>query len=278
MHDISVASIPTPLPAAPRASRQGPPSGSFQDLLEAVVAGAPAAGALAAGDPVAPRPAPGAADPVVVFQGDCLSRICAERLKEQGRPVSQRAIHAAVQAVAKANHLADPDRVYPGQRLDVSLLSRYATRQERPCAPAGNAQAWQSLVEGAVAVSSEFGLRKDPFTGRLARHSGIDVAAAAGAPIAAFEAGSVVFSGWKPGYGNTVILRHENGLETLYGHIAKALVEVGQQVAARAPIARVGSNGRSTGPHLHFEVRRHGLAIDPMIELGAPQPLLRTSA
>ena len=272
MHDVAVPSIPNRVWPAPPVSRQGPPSGSFQDLLDRALAGTSEA--------APPSPVPGSAAQAMVLPGDCLSRICAERLREQGGPVSQRTIHAAVQEVAKANHLADPDRIYPGQRLEVSVLSRLAARQERPGAQAIEArpQPWQSLVDGAVAVSSAFGLRKDPFTGRLTRHRGIDVAAPAGSPISAFEAGQVVFSGWKPGYGHTVILRHENGLESLYGHVAQALVQVGQDVAAHEPIARVGSNGRSTGPHLHFEVRRNGLAIDPMPSLGAPHPLLRTSA
>ena len=124
-----------------------------------------------------------------------------------------------------------------------------------------------SLVEASTALSSAYGLRKDPFTGKLRQHSGIDLAAPAGAPIDAFEAGNVTFSGWKPGYGNTVIIRHEDGLESVYGHLSKSLVQVGDQVAARTPIACVGSRGHSTGPHLHFELRKDGKPLDPLNQL-----------
>lgn len=109
-------------------------------------------------------------------------------------------------------------------------------------------------------------------TGRLEHHDGIDVTAPPGAPISAIEAGTVTFAGWKPGYGNTVVIRHEDGLESLYAHVSGSLVHIGQTVEARTPIASVGSSGRSTGPHLHFEVRRNGKAFDPTARFGLPQP------
>lgn len=123
---------------------------------------------------------------------------------------------------------------------------------------------WASLVAGSARLSSEYGMRKDPFTGRMAFHDGIDLAVKRGTPITAARSGVVAFSGWKSGYGNTVIIRHEDGLETLYAHASKTRVEVGERVAEGAHIADSGSSGRSTGPHLHFEVRRHGRAVDPM--------------
>jgi murein DD-endopeptidase MepM/ murein hydrolase activator NlpD len=124
------------------------------------------------------------------------------------------------------------------------------------------------LIDGASALSSAYGLRRDPFTGRVHQHAGIDVSAAQGTPVAALAAGTVVYAGWRPGYGNTVIIRHEAGLESLYAHLSKALVKVGDQVEARTPIANVGSGGRSTGAHLHFEVRKSGRTIDPLSHLG----------
>ena len=111
-------------------------------------------------------------------------------------------------------------------------------------------------------------MRKDPFTGRPAFHSGVDLAVATGTRIYPFKSGEVVFSGRKGGYGNVVIVRHADGTETRYGHNSKNLVTVGQRVGTHTPLGEVGSTGRSTGPHLHFEVRRHGRPVDPMSVLG----------
>lgn len=205
-------------------------------------------------------------DSIVVHQGDCLSRICSEQLKEQGSAVSQRGIRAAVKEVAKANNITDPDKIYVGQTLDISMLATFASGGENPNASIvqESAKQWKSLADGAVGLSSGFGLRKDPFTGQVNQHNGIDVVAPAGASIRACAAGSVIFSGWKPGYGNTVIIRHEDGVESVYGHASKLLVHVGEQVANHTPIGCVGSTGRSTGAHLHFEVRRNGQALNPI--------------
>jgi len=123
---------------------------------------------------------------------------------------------------------------------------------------------WASLVRGKARLSSEFGTRKDPFTGRMAFHDGVDLAVKRGTDITAVRDGVVVHSGWKDGYGNTVILRHEGGIETIYAHASKTHVQPGETVAAGMHIADVGSSGRSTGPHIHFEVREHGRAVNPM--------------
>jgi murein DD-endopeptidase MepM/ murein hydrolase activator NlpD len=112
-------------------------------------------------------------------------------------------------------------------------------------------------------VSSPYGRRKDPFTGEVDFHHGIDIASTAGSEIFAAADGRVVFSGWKQGYGNVVTIDHGNGYSTLYAHNEKNLVEVGEEVTADQLIAHVGSTGRSTGPHLHYEVRKNGKAINP---------------
>tara|TARA_R110001592_G_scaffold112406_4_gene310630 strand:+ start:1401 stop:2549 length:1149 start_codon:yes stop_codon:yes gene_type:complete len=126
---------------------------------------------------------------------------------------------------------------------------------------------WQPILNGSARISSNYGMRKDPFTGRMSFHGGIDLAAKRGTEITAFRDGEVTFSGWKGGYGNMVVVRHEDGLESVYGHTAKNLVTVGDKVDAGTVIANVGSTGRSTGPHLHLEMRRHGKAINPMPHL-----------
>jgi murein DD-endopeptidase MepM/ murein hydrolase activator NlpD len=111
--------------------------------------------------------------------------------------------------------------------------------------------------------SSTFGNRKDPFTGRLAFHSGIDYAAPHGTKVYAAGAGTVTFVGQMSGYGNLIEITHTNGLVTRYGHLSSFIAKQGQKVQTGTPIARVGSTGRSTGPHLHFEVRRTDNAVDP---------------
>lgn len=114
-----------------------------------------------------------------------------------------------------------------------------------------------------VGVSSAFGVRHDPFTGELARHAGLDIPAPHGAPILASGGGRVVAAGYKGAYGQAVVIDHGNGLSTLYGHASRLLVRVGDIVMPQQEIALVGSTGRSSGPHLHFEVIREGRRVDP---------------
>lgn len=122
---------------------------------------------------------------------------------------------------------------------------------------------------GAMRLSSRFGIRHDPMTGGLRAHRGIDIPDAAGAPVRAAAGGVVVFAGWSRGYGNLVEIDHGGGSETRYGHLAAIVVEVGAQLQQGAVIGAVGSTGRSTGPHLHFEVRQDGMAVDPLLRLGS---------
>jgi murein DD-endopeptidase MepM/ murein hydrolase activator NlpD len=130
---------------------------------------------------------------------------------------------------------------------------------------------WARLLDGSARLTSEYGMRRDPFTGELRHHDGIDIAARPGTPVHPYLPGRVVFSGWKEGYGQTVVVRHREGLETVYGHTARNLVREGQKVGPGMAIGLVGSTGRSTGPHLHFEVRRNGRSVDPVQVLtGSP--------
>ncbi len=112
-------------------------------------------------------------------------------------------------------------------------------------------------------ITSPYGYRRDPFTGRREFHEGVDIAAPIGAPIRAPADGVVVFAGRKVGYGKMVILDHGYGYSTAYGHCSKILVRIGQRVKRGQIIAKVGDTGRSTAPHLHYEVRVGKVAVNP---------------
>lgn len=112
-------------------------------------------------------------------------------------------------------------------------------------------------------ISSGFGYRNDPFSGKRAFHAGVDIAGKSGAPIKAVASGVVIASEVKPGYGVTVEINHGGGYVTRYAHALAAMVEAGDRVEKGDVIAVVGSTGRSTGAHLHFEVLRHGKAANP---------------
>ncbi|WP_247220301.1 M23 family metallopeptidase [Shinella oryzae] len=113
-------------------------------------------------------------------------------------------------------------------------------------------------------ITSRFGNRTDPFLGRLALHAGIDFRASTGTQIHSSGAGTVTVAGRNGGYGNMVEIDHGDGLTTRYAHLSRVLVKVGDHVEASDPVGLSGTTGRSTGPHLHYEVRRNGKAIDPM--------------
>lgn len=121
-------------------------------------------------------------------------------------------------------------------------------------------------------ISSRFGNRRDPFTRRLARHTGVDMPAPRGTPILASAGGTVRFAGYRRAYGNAVEIDHGDGLVTRYAHASKVLVRKGQVVLPEQPIATVGSTGRSTGPHLHFEVLQRGRPVEPLRYLDRRAP------
>ena len=133
-----------------------------------------------------------------------------------------------------------------------------------------------NLADGAIAVPSEkpvrsaeftsgYGVRSDPFKGRAAMHAGIDLAGPMGTPVYATADGTVSSAGFNNGgYGNLIKLDHGKGIETRYGHLSAILVQAGQHVVRGQQIARMGSTGRSTGCHLHYEVRIDGRAVNPI--------------
>jgi murein DD-endopeptidase MepM/ murein hydrolase activator NlpD len=120
--------------------------------------------------------------------------------------------------------------------------------------------AWPS--EGGW-LSSRFGMRADPFTGERAVHRGVDIANRFGAPVLSTSRGIVTFAGKMKDFGYMVDIEHGYGYKTRYGHLSSLAVKVGDEVSDSQLVGRVGSSGRSTGPHLHYEVHRNGKSLNP---------------
>lgn len=136
-------------------------------------------------------------------------------------------------------------------------MEQYKSKHDEEKIPVSRANIAQFVAPTRGVVTSEFGSRG----GR--NHDGIDIANDLGTPILAARDGKVSFTGWISGYGNTIIIEHKQGYTTLYGHLQSILVETDSFVKAGQTIATMGSTGNSTGPHLHFEVERDGVLMNP---------------
>lgn len=181
-------------------------------------------------------------------------------LEESSREVEQ-LIRAAIEAQRAAEAAAAEQRRRQQQQQQQQASSN-AGRVIVDTSNISGRMAWP--VPGRSTISSGYGNRRSPISGGSEFHTGIDIPAPNGTNVIAADRGTVIFSGWMNGYGNTVIIDHGDAISTLYAHHSRNLVSVGQVVARGQVIAEVGSTGFSTGPHLHFEVRRNGRHIDPM--------------
>lgn len=174
---------------------------------------------------------------------------------------------AEPRVVISISRAADID---PSRPAAIQIQSSRPREKAKPAAlRSGRAGA---LVSGTAPVgvplpgagiTSRFGGRVNPVTGQWAAHSGIDLAAPQGQPVSASGSGVVTRAGWLGNYGIVVIVDHGGGLETRYAHLSALAVTAGTQVSAGQVVGYVGSTGRSTGPHLHYEIRRGGRAVDP---------------
>ena len=155
------------------------------------------------------------------------------------------------------NELIKQELIKPsgsGQAQDIESMARKVEKL------AVTPSIWPTSGE----VTSGFGWRSSPWGGGSELHQGIDIANSMGTPIFATADGVVVQSGWSGGYGNIVQIDHGNGIETIYGHNSRILVNSGQSVKKGQVISYLGSTGRSTGPHVHYEIRVNGTAVDPI--------------
>jgi murein DD-endopeptidase MepM/ murein hydrolase activator NlpD len=124
----------------------------------------------------------------------------------------------------------------------------------------------------ATGVNSLYGERADPLDGLERHHNGVDLEASLGAVVGAAADGVVIWAGWNAGHGRQVIIEHAGGFRTGYSHLSQLLTYLGSSIRTGDPVGLVGNSGRSTGPHLHFEVTRDDLYVDPLDVLGVPQP------
>lgn len=215
----------------------------------------------------------------IVRPGDTLSHLVQAALQQAGQRVHRGELYQAVTLVARTNRLADPDRIRPGQAIDLSVVTSGAKPKEQDAGfthdrvAAGIGESAVSIVQGlksfmqsfAGRLTSSFGPRTDPMTGLRAFHAGVDIKMPPGSFIYPALPGRVIFSGRTLGYGNLVILAHAGGVTTSYGHNSSNLIPAGVVVDRQMPIAIVGATGRATGPHLHFEVRKDGHPINPNV-------------
>lgn len=165
------------------------------------------------------------------------------------------------------NNLSSPDKLKLGQQIilpDVQSLKtqtqaepKKASAKPSAAKPASSSSTSKGRWPVSGPVTSKFGKR----WGRM--HEGIDIGVSTGTTVRAFMSGKVTYSSWESGYGYLVKISHGNGLESLYGHNSKLLVKVGQTVSAGDVISKSGNTGESTGPHVHFEVRKNGNPVNP---------------
>ena len=166
---------------------------------------------------------------------------------------SQQTVLASAASGTVAKLTAEADR----QAAALEEITHYFEAQRRELARSPAAWPARGLV------TSDFGARLDPYTADRVLHRGLDIAGPAGGPVLAPSDGTVTFAGSKTGYGKRVVIDHGLGIETTYSHLARIEVKRGQAVQRGQRLGTVGSTGRATGPHLHYEVRVDGEAVNP---------------
>ena len=194
-----------------------------------------------------------------------------ERVQAFGASGAAAAIAGSVTRATEAPMFQLPSSANPALPLGVAPMA--LPRGAGPDAKAAAAAATEALpghaagravsdLDGAR-ISSAFGWRRDPLTGAAKFHAGVDLAVAYGRDVRAAAEGVVAFAGTQNGYGNTVVIDHGAGRQTRYAHLSDSLVQAGDRVGEGQVVGKSGNSGRSTGPHLHFEMLVNGQAVDP---------------
>lgn len=170
--------------------------------------------------------------------------------REEQQEKDYNAIQAELNAALKA------------EEAKKTAAKKSGTNTANTASYSGGIFAWPSAT--STRITSKYGYRNHPITGTYKLHRGVDIGASAGTDVLAAEAGTVLTAGWSNSYGNYVTISHGNGYVTLYAHNSKLLVSKGDTVTRGQAIAKVGSTGSSTAPHIHFEVQKNGQLQDPM--------------
>ncbi|MFW5998281.1 MAG: peptidoglycan DD-metalloendopeptidase family protein [Halanaerobiaceae bacterium] len=189
-----------------------------------------------------------------ISQGDTLSEIA----KKYG---------VTKEEIISLNNIKDPNKIYPGENIIIPSESRKEDKNTKKALSRNNTSTSSNTnyiwpVQGKL--TSSYGWREHPIDNEKHFHKGIDISLSPGSPIYAVEEGKVTFSGWSEGYGNLIILEHQNNIKTYYAHNMKLLVKEDKKVEKGKIIALSGSSGKTNGPHLHFEIRKNNDTINPM--------------
>lgn len=210
-----------------------------------------------------------------VQRGDTLSGIVLKALKKTGGNFSTGDVYQMVRLVADYNQIKNPNRIYVGNRVDLTpIYSGQTIVEEKP-----RQSAWTGTLQVPVFgnITSEFGSRIHPILNNEQFHTGIDISAPTGTPVLPVQPGWIAFSGEKSGYGQVVEIDHDDGTQSVYAHLSQRRVEKGDRIREGEFVGLSGDTGRSTGPHLHLEIRQNGEPVDPLLYFSRGQienPLL----
>jgi murein DD-endopeptidase MepM/ murein hydrolase activator NlpD len=181
-------------------------------------------------------------------------------IKKSANSVVIPTAQASAGSSTKLENSFDIEEAKPNETAKVTI----PTDLNKPAAAVESKYQERPVVSSSVKIGSTFGYRIDPFTGGARFHAGVDIKAAWGDPVGASQPGIIKFAGWHSGYGNLMIVDHGGGVTTHYAHLSSFVLPVGTRVSRGTIIGRAGSTGRSTSPHLHYEVRISDSPVNPL--------------
>ncbi|MFW5891196.1 MAG: peptidoglycan DD-metalloendopeptidase family protein [bacterium] len=173
--------------------------------------------------------------------------------------------NTSCEQIIKVNKIKNPDKIYPGQTINIPKTTKKSEKKEYAVLARSRRPSFIWPVQGNI--SSKYGWRIHPVFKKRKFHTGIDISVPVGTPVFAAESGTVTYSGWSSGYGYLIIIDHNNQYKSYYAHNIKLFVEKGKKIKKGKIIALSGNTGLSTGPHLHFEIRKNNNSEDPLKHL-----------